>query len=310
MKRASNTLLTLHPFCTEVMPTIQAIPREFGWMDGCPLTPFHNHQERFSGESRTLLDMSRLPRSSYCSRLGEGSVRSSLEGLIRLLILVSLFAAARTAYGSEIDAGRADALVRAIRSHVAVVTPWKESEVEARITAGADSLPEDAGFSISNREPVSTFKHALITVDVIQNGATVRTVWVTADIIIHARVVQAASRLPFGSTITAADVKEAVTEISDARAQYFHSSSEVIGKVMRRTLSPGDPLTRDSAANPLLIRTGESVRVQLQRGPIALSYMGKAEQDGRLGEIIRIRNLDFPRSLKATVVGRGEVRID
>jgi flagella basal body P-ring formation protein FlgA len=245
--------------------------------------------------------------------LGEGSVRSSLEALFRLLILVSLFAAVRSAYGAEIPEGRADALVRTIRSHVADVTPWKESEVEARLTSdfsGADSLTGDVEFSISNRNPLTAFRHALFNVDVIQNGTAVRTLWVTADITVHARVVQAAARIPFGSTIAAPDVKEAMADINDARAQYFHTSSEVIGKVMRRTLSPGDPLTRDSVANPLLIHTGETVRVRLQRGPIALSSMAKAEQDGRLGEIIRIRNLDFARSLKATVVGRGEVRID
>jgi flagella basal body P-ring formation protein FlgA len=295
------------------MPTIQEIPREFGWMDGCPLTPFHNHQEGFSGKSRTLLDLSRLPRSNYRSRLGEGSVRSSLENLFLFLILVSLFAASRSAYGTEIVVSHSDALVRAVRNHVAEVTPWKESEIEARLIADFSGAVLPAGetdFSISNREPIATFKHALLPVDVMQNGKTVRTIWIAADIIIRAQVVQAAARITFGSTIAPADVKEALTEITDARAQYFRACSEVIDKVMRRTLSPGDPLTRDTVTNPLLIHSGETVRVRLERGPIVLSAMAKAEQDGKLGESIRIRNLDFSRSLKATVIGRGEVRIE
>jgi flagella basal body P-ring formation protein FlgA len=229
------------------------------------------------------------------------------------LILFSLFAAARSAYGIEIDASRSDALGRAIRSHVADVTSWKQSEIEARLIAdfsGADLPGSDADFSISSREPIPTFRHVLLPVDVMQNGKTVRTLWVAADIIVHAPVVQAAARLPFGSTIAPADVKETVTEITDARAQYFRSCSEVLGKVMRRTLSPGDPLTRDAVTNPILIRAGEAVRVRLERGPIVMTAMAKAEQDGKLGETIRIRSLEFSKSLKATVVGRGQARIE
>jgi flagella basal body P-ring formation protein FlgA len=245
--------------------------------------------------------------------LGEGSVRSSLENLIRLLILISLCAAARSANGAESAVSHSDALARAVRDHVVEATSWKESEIEARVTAdfsGADLPAGETDFSISNKELIATFKHALLPVDVMQNGKTIRTIWVAADIIIRAKVVQAAARMTFGSTVAPADVKEALTEITDARAQYFRACSEVIGKVMRRTLSPGDPLTRDTVTNPLLIHSGDTVRVRLERGPIVMSATAKAEQDGKIGETIRVRNLDFSRSLKATVVGRGEVRIE
>jgi len=313
MKRASNTLLTLHPFCSEAMPTVQAKPREFGLMVGCPLTPFHNHQEGFSGLSRTLLDMSSLPRSSNRPRLGEGSVRSSLEGFLLLLILISMFAFARASRAAETDTAHPDALAQVVRSHIAAVTPWKESEIQVRSIGSftaAELPPGEISFRISAAGPLSTYRNALLPVEILQGGKQVRTVWIAADIAIRATVVQAATRLQFGSTISAGDVKEALTEISDARAQYLRSCSDAIGKVLRRTLSPGDPLTRDYVSNPLLVHSGETVRVRLERGPIVLSATARAEQDGKLGELIRIRNLEFLRPLKATVIGRGEVKIE
>ncbi len=311
MKRASNTLLTLHPFSSDAIPAVPSKPREFGGTAGCPLTPFHNRQAGSAGNSRALLDLSCLPRSTYRSRSGEGSVRSSLEGLLRLLIMVSMFAALRPAFAAGIESAEPDALLRAIRSHVAQVTPWRESEIDIR-SIGNFAAAElgECSFRISGDEPLATYRNALIPVGIFQAGRLERTVWITADIVIRATVVQAAARLQYGSTIAPGDVREVSIEIPDARLRYFRTCSEAVGKVMRRTLSPGDPLTRESVTDPLMIRNGETVRIRLERGLIALSTLARAEQDGRLGDVIRIRNLDFSRQLKATVVGRGEVRIE
>ncbi len=313
MKRASNTLLTLHPFCSEAMPTVRAKPREFGPMVGCPLTPFHNHQAGFSGTSGTLLDLSRLPRNSNRSRLGEGSVRSSLEIIFRLLILISVFSVSRAAFGAESNSSQPDALLQVIRSHVAEVTSWKESEIQIRSIASFTSTELPAGevtFRVSDREPLRSYRNALIPVEILQGGKQVRTAWIAADIAIRATVVQAARRLQYGNAISEGDVKETLTEIPDARAQYLRSSTDAIGKVLRRALSPGDPLTREYLSNPLMVHSGETVRVRLERGPIVLSATARAEQGGKLGEMIRVRNLEFSKPLKATVIGHGEVRID
>ncbi len=313
MKRASNTLLTLHPFSNEAMPAVHAKPREFGWMAGCPLTPFHNRQEGSLGLTRILLDLSCLPRSSNRSRLDEGSVRSSLEGLLLLLILISMFAAVRAAHGAEINSSQPDALFQLVRSHVAQVTPWKEAEIQVRSIGSftATELPAgESTFQIYDREPLSVYRNALIPVEILQAGKLIRTVWITADVTIRASVVQAAAKLQYGGIISPGDVKEVLMEIPDARSQYLRTSSEAIGKVLRRTLSPGDPLTRESVSNPLMVHTGETVRVRMERGFIVLTAVARAEQDGRIGEMIRIRNLDFSRLLKATVIGRGEVRIE
>ncbi len=313
MKRASNTLLTLHPFCSEAMPAAPEKPREFGGTAGCPLTPFHNRQAGFLGNSRALLDLSCLPRSSNRSKLGEGSVRSSLEGLLLLLILISMFSAIRAVYGAEADSTRPDALLQVVRSHIAEVTPWKDSEIQVRSIGNFTAVELPTGeynLRISNREPLSTYHNALIPVEIIQNDKLVRTVWITAEIVIRATVVQAASRLQYGSAIAPGDVKEVLMDVPDARAAYLRTCREAVGRIMRRTLSPGDPLTRESVSIPFLVRSGEIVQVRLQRGSIVMSASGKAEQDGRLGDMIRIRNLAFSTPLKAMVTGRGEVRIE
>ena len=101
-----------------------------------------------------------------------------------------------------------------------------------------------------------------------------------------------------------------MTDIADARVACLRKPEEAIGLIARRTLSPGDPLTRESLANPFLVRSGDTVRLRLERSGIRLAVLARAEQDGKLGQFIRIWSLDFSRPLKAQVVGRGEVKVE
>jgi len=146
--------------------------------------------------------------------------------------------------------------------------------------------------------------------EALSEGKVLRTFWVQAEVRIHLTTVQAVRRLAYGSVIGRDDIKEAPTELSDLHADYIRNCDLALGKVLRRTLSPGDPLTRDSLANPVLIRNGETVRLSFRNGPVSLATFARAEQDGRIGQIIRVRNMDFLRTVKAIVTGRGEVRIE
>ncbi|MBP1623989.1 MAG: Chaperone for flagella basal body P-ring formation, partial [Acidobacteria bacterium] len=65
----------------------------------------------------------------------------------------------------------------------------------------------------------------------------------------------------------------------------------------------------ESFADPLLVRSGEIVRIRLERDGITLTSLAKAQQDGVLGQFIRVRSVDFPAFMKAKVTGRLEVKM-
>jgi len=204
-------------------------------------------------------------------------------------------------------------VVRAVRSYIAATTPWLEEEIEVLRVEGLNgaALPADAaGCAVVQKNPPTTFKNLILPVECSSAGGPRRTFWVVAQISIRARVVLAARRLAFGSAIGAEDVIEETTLLSDPRQVYLRSSSEALGRLLRRPLSPGDPLTRESVTEPLLVRSGDSVRLTLERGLVRLAARGRAEQNGRIHEVIRVRNLDFSSTVLARITGRGEVRIE
>jgi flagella basal body P-ring formation protein FlgA len=192
-------------------------------------------------------------------------------------------------------------------------TPWKQSEIEIRSVEGLKGIevPQgDVSLNILSGTTVTGRNGILALIEAVQDGKGVRCFWITAAIRINAEVVAAGTRIPQGKIVTSDEVVRTPLEISDLHAGYFRDLDDVIGKVSRRTFSPGDPITREHLSDPFLIKHGDTVQLRLVRNGIVLTSSVKAEQNGRLGQFIRVRNVEFSSVLKAKVTGRAEVTIE
>lgn len=58
-----------------------------------------------------------------------------------------------------------------------------------------------------------------------------------------------------------------------------------------------------------MVRRGDTVRLVAVRDSVSLTVLARALQDGKLGEQIRVQNLDFNRPVTAQVTGEREVRV-
>jgi flagella basal body P-ring formation protein FlgA len=206
----------------------------------------------------------------------------------------------------------ADEIAPILKSHICQTTPWKESEITIRSIGNLNGIelpPTGAEFKVSVSDAVVGSKNLLAPLEIMQNGKSLRSYWITAEIGIRAEVLTAARRIPSGRAVTLEDVKHKSIEIPDMRLSYARDPQEILGKVSRRGFLPGDLLDRDTFTEPLLVHNGETVRLRLEREGIMLTSLAKAAQDGRLGQFIRVRSLDFSTLLKVQVTGRAEVKM-
>ncbi len=398
MLQASNSLLTLIPFFFTAMLLVRAFPRDFARKRSRTLTSFHFNQEGCTEPFPVLLGLPCPPRVLFCSRLGEGSIRSlrTLSLFVTAVILgltaaqssmavsgirISLREQASVAtstvlLGQIAEVSGADQerveqlrklpiasvpspgivltldrrqilqristalpgstdltlsgsqevrivlqrrglepndLIPLFKSYLAAATSWKESEIEIGSIGnlkGVELPPGDVSLQIAERPAQPGARGALLSVEIILDGKPYRAFWTNVEFLVHAEILQAARQIPYGKTIALQDVRTAQVEIRDARIACLRKPEDAVGLVARRTLLPGDPLTRESVTSPLLVRSGETVHLRLERNGVRVVALAQAEQDGKLGQFIRIRNLEFSRPLKAKVVGRGEVKVD
>ncbi len=204
-------------------------------------------------------------------------------------------------------------LMAALRSHILQSCRFPAQGVDIRSASSVSGvvLPEgDLEFRVLPKNPPANYHRVVLGIEAVSGGNPVRSFWVLVDASIRGRFVRAKRRIPFGAVLSPADVELVEAEVPDVRSDYFALEEHAIGKIARRVLMPGDAVSRDMVSDPFIVRAGEMVRLRVDRGGVSLSAAVRAEQNGRLGQMVRVRNLEFERALKARVVGPGEVRVD
>jgi len=316
MQQAPNSLLTVDLPLYEGRTTVPASALNSAWTDGCLPSLFRLDRMRpkFTGPCPAIPDLPEFARHE--SR--EGSARSLriagiTAGMLFLFAGVVCQAAPR-ADAARAAAGSEAAVLDAIRARLAAISPWTADQIEVETAArsrGQEFPGVDRGLHVlMNSLPTST-RNVAVTIETASGeDAPARTFQFAVDIRVRATLLQAARRLPYGRVVEAGDLEEAAAEVRDLRREYIRSVPEIVGKVLRRTLAAGEPLTRDCVAAPQLVRFGEMVRVRAHSSGVVISALARAEQGGKLGELISVRSVDFLRSLRARVVGPGEVKVE
>jgi flagellar basal body P-ring formation protein FlgA len=211
--------------------------------------------------------------------------------------------------GKAIDPGEIASL---LKTYILKTTSWKESEIEVHSIGnlnGIEMPPDNAELRFSSADAVMGRQNLTALLEIMRAGKPLRCFWVTARIVIHTDIWVATQRILPGQMVESSNFVKKSTAIEDLRSTYIRSLDEVVGKIARRSFSPGDLIIREAFAEPFLIKRGETVQLRLQRSGMLLTSQARAEQDGILGQIIRVRNLDFPTVLKAQVTGRSQVML-
>ncbi|MBN1571489.1 MAG: flagellar basal body P-ring formation protein FlgA [Acidobacteria bacterium] len=206
----------------------------------------------------------------------------------------------------------ADEIASLLKSHLVETTSWNESEITVHSIGSINGMelpPANGSLRISSDASIAGQRRILAPIEILHEGKRLRSLWITAEIAIRCEVWTAAKQIRSGKIVSEDDISPRVVEITDLRASYVRFPEDVLGKASRRNIPAGNPLTCESFTDPLLVKNGETVRLRLEREGIVLTSFVKAEQDGKLGQTIRVRNIDFSTRLNAEVTGKAEVQV-
>ncbi|MGE7370792.1 flagellar basal body P-ring formation chaperone FlgA [Neorhizobium sp. NPDC001467] len=90
---------------------------------------------------------------------------------------------------------------------------------------------------------------------------------------------------------------------------FARSVDEVTGMITNRTLLPGRTILVSSLRVPYLVKRGASVRLTFGIGNMVISASGSPLQNGSVGDVIRVRNIDSGLSVSGTVMADGTVQV-
>jgi flagella basal body P-ring formation protein FlgA len=104
-----------------------------------------------------------------------------------------------------------------------------------------------------------------------------------------------------GSLIAAEDLGSKETYIGENELIYPKDLQDVVGKVLKKDLAAGAIFTNQVLESPQVIRRGELVTIIGESQQLFVRAKGRAEEPGKLGERIRVKNLSSGREIVGTV---------
>jgi flagella basal body P-ring formation protein FlgA len=152
--------------------------------------------------------------------------------------------------------------------------------------------------------------HSYFNIYFTVDGNLEKKIKVMASIIIKEKVVVTCKPLGRRQIITANDIMLKEMDLAKLPANVIVEADQVIGKRTKVIIDPYTPLTENLIETPPVIRRRKLVKIVVENDLLRITTLGQAQQDGRKGEIIRVRNLSSKKDIYARVVDANTVMID
>lgn len=144
----------------------------------------------------------------------------------------------------------------------------------------------------------------------LSDGRQQRQVTVRGRVEILREVLVSGRPLARDTIITPADVMTKRKWVRHLDPDLLSSPENAVGKRVLMSVRGGAELKSQMLREPVVIKKGRSVRINLERGAMVITTMGISEEDGAAGALIRVRNMSSNRLVYAKVMGEDVVRVD
>ena len=144
---------------------------------------------------------------------------------------------------------------------------------------------------------------------VIYSGKRRFDIWARLKLSAPTTRIVALNSIPVAHTIAATDVRLETVEDFPIWHEAARHLDEVVGRIARRGIESGRTVMRADLAQPIEIKAGDVVEVEVDSGKARLRMQGRAENSGHTGDVISIRNQRSGKLFRARVEGKGQVLV-
>jgi len=193
-------------------------------------------------------------------------------------------------------------LLRADPANVQLI--FRSSDIKAmeRPTAGFEFEIKPMASALSPTIP--------LLVNIYERSAIVATERLTVEVAVRRHVMVVQRYVNRGETLAAEDVVEEMRLVEPNLTNAPSRAADVIGRETRGRLVPGQILRDGDALTPVLVQRNSEVWVRARFGSFMLRLRARALDEGRAGEVVRVRRLSDRMDLTGVVSADGEVAVD
>lgn len=141
------------------------------------------------------------------------------------------------------------------------------------------------------------------------NGQSFSAINLRFDVKVYRQVAVAASQISQGEALTSEKLRYEKVSIGRLPSTYFTDMNKIIGLETRRPLTPGTVITDIMLNKPIVIKRGSVVNIIARIGSMEVTTVGKAMQDGYVGQLIRVQNMNSNKFISGKVLDETTVQV-
>lgn len=199
-----------------------------------------------------------------------------------------------------------------LRRYVLESGPWAARDMELRILPFHPvALPAGSVTLRMLRPPrgiTPGLNQFLLAADL--EGREAARLLVRSELKVFAQVVVSSAPLGHHERLNARDLRLERRDISALTARPFSAIDDVAGLQAARAIEVNEILTHRSVDRPTLVRRGAAVTLVYETGRLRVQANGIAEEGGKLGDLIQVKNPTSGKILRGVVLDGRNVRVD
>lgn len=132
--------------------------------------------------------------------------------------------------------------------------------------------------------------------------------WIPVQLKIQREVIVLKRSIPSGQKINAEDFTDKVMDVGALR-EVPATAADLGEAVAAHTLGTGQILTLSDVKREDFVKRGQPVKVVTGSDDFEVSVNATAEDNGRMGDVVKVKTMDSGKLMSAVVNGRGQVRL-
>jgi len=205
-----------------------------------------------------------------------------------------------------------ETLQAAVQAHVEKNSPWPKGRIKVEFLESVpdvDVPSEKVTIRIKGRANEdfigqTSFTASLRGTKPLREEHVKATLWVLMDVVVSTK------SLSSGTVLSANDVKILQKWYDAVPKNRISDLKEVIGKKLSVSVNPHMEITKNVLKDCPIVRRNQPVRIMLDNGSLCITASGVSQEDGMLGEVVRVQNTASKRVIHARVKGNALVAVD
>ena len=203
-----------------------------------------------------------------------------------------------------------DQLIKNRESYLAKHSPWPKDSTQIKRVRCPEKVILPRGklrWTVHHEGRTHWVGPVRLIVTFWVNDKPVRRIPIQADLLVRQQFLKVRAKLRRGHVVQPDDVIVTARLTDSFNEMYLHNPNEAVGKQLLRTVLQGQLLTKSMVREVPWVKRGQQVRILAENDHIKVVTTGRALEDGKEGDQVRVVNTSSGKQIYATVKGPGMV---